>query len=663
MDEILPVDRIINDSTENDYSGSPFLGIEDDIGISLVCHAAMGKNLQVKRHRRLIYEVSDGQRNIVFRQNSPGNSAVYTYCARQKHIAKKILASAGVPVPAGDIFESYEPALRYFQQSETAVTVKPCDGSSGVGVSCGINNDKDFNAAWAAARRESKRIIVEQNIVGQDVRVIVIGGKAVAAYVRTPAHVIGDGVHTIRQLVELKNRVRKNNPSLRLDLLRRFDLLERQGRSLDAVPENGEKVQLTTVANTSAGGETVQILDQLDTETLKVAEKAALCFRGLVQVGVDLIYVGRQNSPGQSSAYVIEVNSNPGICDAVFPAYGPGVDVPSKLLEHVFSLNPLEQQRKLKVSLAPPYTYSEFPNAFYRGPRRQVDLIKQAAYARNLEVEVIDEDVFVLHRGAHSCMFYRGMSEHVRMVSRKISRNRDWLNEVLPRSESSESSAVIDHQQIPNRLNRYRLLIVGTKLVAALHIRPESNGKKGVGQILRVDVSELFHPSLLVAVEEALQIVFDPFMAGVDIVMEDITRDISGQVWAVEDVVTNPFLSWHHFPDQGLARDVAGMVVRELFPEVAIAPGDLCCRRVLLTGQVQGVGFRRWMKLMAIRHGVTGWVRNLKDGRVEAMLEGAESGIAQVCELCWQGPAKARVDDVVVDEAPNFARTGFTALG
>ena len=666
MSDLLPVESIIKSSEENDYSGSPFLGIEDDIGTSLVCHAAMGRNLQVKRHRRMIYEIYDGQYNVVFRQNSPGNSAVHTYCARQKHIAKTILSRAGVPVPSGDIFNDYKAALSYFIECKTDVTVKPSDGSSGVGVSCGIRTEEEFAIAWDVARKSSRKIIVEQNITGQDVRVIVIGGKAEAAYVRTPAHVIGDGKHTISQLVELKNEIRKRNPSLRLDLLRRFDLLERRGISLDLVPKAGEKVQLTSVANTSAGGETVQVLDYLDRATLEIAERAALCFRGLVQVGVDLIYVGQSADEGQPSAYVIEVNSNPGICDAVFPAYGPAVDVPDKLISHVFSADREASAQKLKIALASPYSYADFPRAFYQGQRRQVDLIMQAAYAKNLEVDTIDDSVFTLRQGQQSCMFHNAMPEGVRMVTRKITRNRDWLDEVLPRSanwNSENGRASRGKKAKASRLRLYRLFIAGDNLVAALHLKQEAGRAGKRSSVVRVDVSDLIHPSLIGVLEQTLRIIFNPFIAGVDIRMEDITRDVESQQWLVEDAVSNPFLAWHHFPDMGTPRDVAGSILSALFPVHDGESSPVCARRLLISGAVQQVGFQRWLKTMAIRHAVKGWVKSLADGRLEAVLEGSERSVERLCELCRTESGKAHEQGVEVESVAPFCRAEFTALG
>ena len=655
MPEKLPVDRVMRESEENDYSDSKFLNSRDDIGTQLLCDAAARQGLEVHYHRRLIFEVFNDKQRVVFRQNSPGNSAVYTYCARQKQIAKDILARDGVPVPTGAMFKRYGSALRYFKEADTAVTVKPNDGSSGSGVSSSVTNETEFEKAWEFARKYSRNIIVEQNIYGEDIRVIVIGGKAEAAYVRIPAHVVGDGKSSIRELVEYKNSLRMKNPSLRLDLIRRFDLLERNQTSLDLVPAVGEKVQLTTVANASAGGETVQIFDYLSQDVLAVAEKAALCFPGLVQVGVDLIYTGTSNLDTETiaPAYVIEVNSNPGICDAVFPCYGRPIDIPEKLLSHVFASGAVNQevQAPLAIDLASPYRYQEFDRAFRRGIHRQVDLIVQAAYARNLELESFSDTVFTLRSARSRCMFHGGIPEGVRMVSRKITRNRSWMADILPRSDG------FDPKTTPS-LRKFRLLVVGRNLVSALHIQPGEPGKGSV----RAEVSDLVSPSVLPILERTLSAIFDPPLAGIEILAEDISADMQSQNWSVQDAVCNPFLGWHQFPERGVGRDVSSALIQELFPDVTDSEVPVEGVRLVIKGNVQGVGFRGWLKLMAIRHSVSGWVKNLPDGSVEAVLEGSPAGISALEKLCHKGPDAATVESVAREAGSCTGRLAFTAM-
>ena len=656
----LPVDTIMRESGENDFSSSPLLNSRDDVGIQLLCNAADAQGLNVHYHRRLIFEVFDEKRRVIFRQNSPANSAVYTYCARQKHIAKLMMAAEGVPVPSGSCFRDYEAALRFFQQSGVVVTVKPVDGSSGYGVTSGISTEEEFARAWEFAREESRDVVVEQNITGQDIRIVVIGGKAEAAYVREPANVIGDGEHTIRQLVDKKNALRRSNPALRLDMIKRFELLERKGISLDYVPADGEKLQLTTVANASAGGETVQIFDYLDRELLDIAERAARCFPGLVQVGVDLIYVAPEHwKPGSPRGYVIEVNSNPGICDTVFPSFGRAIDAPGKLVSHVFSEQGaqfLSTHPSVSISLATAYRYADFARVFGSGEQRQIALIKQAAHALNLKVEDLSENVFRLIGEQGSCLFHSGMSEGVRMVTRKITRNREWMDTVLP---VNTLFPLKDEQ----RLNRFRLLVVDGKLISALLVRP---GKRGQ-ETMRTEVGDLVHPSVLPVIDQTLDAIFDPPVVGIDLLVGDISSNLDIQPWKVIDAVCNPNLAWHHFPDVGVGRDVAKAIVGSSLPTLDPALTPAVCERFVVRGKVQGVGFRRWFKLLSVLHDVRGWVRNLQEGgsesALEVVLEGSPVSINTLYTLCQRGPKSAQVESVAREPQPFTGKLQFSVIG
>lgn len=660
----LSVDEVIRVSGENDYSSSSLLNSNDDIGIQLLCNAAAAQNLDAKYHRRLIFEVQSEQRRVVFRQNSPENSAVYTFCARQKHVAKALMAEQGIPVPIGEVFQDYDSALRYFIAAGRPVTVKPSDGSSGYGVTCAINSEENFSRAWQVALEESRNIVVEQDIPGQDIRVIVIAGKAEAAYVRVPAHVVGDGIHSIRELVDRKNAVRKSNPSLRLDLIARFDLLERNGVSLDEVPPAGEKVQLTSVANTSAGGETVQIFDHLDKELLEIAERAARCFPGLVQVGVDLIYVSPEHwTPGTPRAYVIEVNSNPGICDAVFPSFGKPMDVPGKVISHVFS-SQFEPRSGLDtpvtVELAERYPYQDFDALFGSGEQRQSALIQQAAYGLNLRAESIAQTVFRLVGETDQCLFKGAMPENLLMASRKVTRNRQWLDEILP---VNPLNPVGNSAKARSQFNQFRFLVVGGKLVSVLLIRARTSR----GDVSRVEVGDLVHPSVLPIVEQTMKVVFNPVLFGMDILTRDISADLTHQPWRVVDAMCNPSLAWHHFPDSGPGRDVASSIVRAALSEqVFSGVPPRVCAHLVIRGDVQDVGFRRWMKQMAIMHAVSGWVRNIRENGepvVETVLEGTPSAVEKLVALCAHGPSSANVETVERNAQSCTGRLNFSVTG
>ena len=87
----------------------------------------------------------------------------------------------------------------------------------------------------------------------------------------------------------------------------------------------------------------------------------------------------------------------------------------------------------------------------------------------------------------------------------------------------------------------------------------------------------------------------------------------------------------------------------------------LVARRFLISGRVQGVGFRFFVEARAMAEGVHGWVRNLADGRVEALLEGDQTSVDRVEAALWRGPSGAMVEDVTSETAvPSARATGFS---
>ena len=81
-----------------------------------------------------------------------------------------------------------------------------------------------------------------------------------------------------------------------------------------------------------------------------------------------------------------------------------------------------------------------------------------------------------------------------------------------------------------------------------------------------------------------------------------------------------------------------------------------------MRGRVQGVGYRYWLAGQARELGLSGWVRNLGDGRVEAVVSGSEAAVAAVMQACWRGPAAAMVSQVEVSEAEPVRTPGFQTL-
>jgi cyanophycin synthetase len=125
--------------------------------------------------------------------------------ASDKQLTKTLLDQAGCPVPAGETVTTLAAAQRIARRLGT-VTIKPLDANQGKGVTTACSTPEDVERAFEFARKYGRHVIVEEFLRGRDYRVLVTGRKVAAASWRRPPHVTGDGVHTIRQLVEIENR-------------------------------------------------------------------------------------------------------------------------------------------------------------------------------------------------------------------------------------------------------------------------------------------------------------------------------------------------------------------------------------------------------------------------------------------------------------------------
>jgi cyanophycin synthetase len=265
-------------------------------------------------------------------------SFVAVKIASDKQLTKALLQEAAVPVPRGETVGSLEEALAAARSLGAPVTVKPLDGNQGKGVTVDCRTPDDVTRAFAFARQYGRRIIVEQFIEGRDYRVLVAGGKVAAASLRRPAHVVGDGKHSIAQLVEITNGdPRRGNghgnalTSISLDP-HAEDVLRGQGYKPDSVPEPGVTVQLRGNANLSTGGTAEDVTGLLPESTRRLCVRAAAKV-GLDVAGIDIVCRDISRPLLEQGGAVIEVNAAPGIRMHQYPSSGEAQDAGAAILD------------------------------------------------------------------------------------------------------------------------------------------------------------------------------------------------------------------------------------------------------------------------------------------------------------------------------------------
>ncbi len=268
-------------------------------------------------------------------------SAIAEAIAQDKELTKKLLHAAGVPVPLGRAVSDADDAWQAALEIGLPVVVKPLDGNQGKGVTVNITQEDQLRAAYAVATEFRDRILVERYMPGNDFRLLVVGDKLVAAARRDPPKVVGDGVHTIEQLVDIVNQDPKRGSGHATSLTKiRFDdiahaCLAGQGFRADTIPAKGQRVNLRNNANLSTGGSATDVTDDVHPDVAARAVAAAHMV-GLHICGVDLVCDSILRPIEEQGGGVVEVNAAPGLRMHLSPSFGKGRPVGEAIISQLF---------------------------------------------------------------------------------------------------------------------------------------------------------------------------------------------------------------------------------------------------------------------------------------------------------------------------------------
>jgi cyanophycin synthetase len=237
--------------------------------------------------------------------------------ASDKEETNKILANLGLPVPKQRLVQSAERAISAADRIGRPVVLKPYNGNHGRGVSINLHTNDEIREAFARAQEHSRSVIVETFISGHDHRMVVINGELVAVSKREPGHVVGDGVHTIEQLVAVVNSDPRRGIGHEKVLTRielddqALGLLAKLGYTPQTVPPKDEVVYLRLTANLSTGGTARDMTDVVHPDNAEMAVRAITAI-GLDVGGVDFLTPDITQSYKDIGGAICEVNAAPG---------------------------------------------------------------------------------------------------------------------------------------------------------------------------------------------------------------------------------------------------------------------------------------------------------------------------------------------------------------
>jgi cyanophycin synthetase len=261
--------------------------------------------------------------------------------ASDKEETNKILASLGLPVPQQELVQSETQAVRAARRIGLPVVTKPYNGNHGRGISIRLTTEEEVAHGYNVAREHSRSVVVESFLEGDDHRLLVVNGELVAATRRTPGHVVGDGEHTVAQLIDIINQdprrgVGHEKVLTRLELdAQAHKMLERAGLTVDTVPEKGRAVYLRSTANLSTGGTATDVTDVIHPDNREMAERAVRAI-GLDVGGVDFLSKNITESYRTIGGGICEVNAAPGFRMHVAPSEGTARDVADPVIDMLF---------------------------------------------------------------------------------------------------------------------------------------------------------------------------------------------------------------------------------------------------------------------------------------------------------------------------------------
>lgn len=261
--------------------------------------------------------------------------------ACDKILTKKIIKEYGLPVPEGDVAYNENDAIAIAEEIGYPVVVKPFNGNQGKGVFLNLTNREDLIIAYRNAKNISDLVIVEKHIKGKNYRVLVVGDRVVAVSERIPTRILCDGVHSIKELVDIENQNplrgeghEKPLTKINIDTISKF-VLKKQGYDIDDIPPKNTYVYFRESANLSSGGTAVDRTNEIHTDNIEIAIRAAKAI-GLDIAGIDITMENIVLPLNLKTGAIIEVNAAPGIRMHHYPTRGKPRNVAKAIVNMLY---------------------------------------------------------------------------------------------------------------------------------------------------------------------------------------------------------------------------------------------------------------------------------------------------------------------------------------
>lgn len=370
---------------------------------SVLEREALMWGLSTTRYSKGAFQATDGVSTpLCFRwSRSPLSSAVSLGLCTHKEATRLRLQQMGVPVPKGRTFANgdWVSAEAYADLIGYPVVVKPAMGVRGIGVVANIRGPDELRRAFRQfelSRFGDEEFIVEKHVPGRDYRIVVIDDRVIAAVLREPASVEGDGEHTVGQLIVNKNAVRALNPHLLSRLIKYGDAarhqLDRAGLTLASVPAPGQRVLLSDSCSLSQGGDSIDVLDELDPSIKDACVRAVRAIPGMWYCGVDFLLEDHTRPLSEQQAGICELNAHAAISNCQYPLYGTPRSVAGAFFEQCVRRFRLVTNDKRAERLALRLTIrGRVTRVGYRAwMQRRAEAFGVAGWVRNVDARTVE---------------------------------------------------------------------------------------------------------------------------------------------------------------------------------------------------------------------------------------------------------------------------------
>ncbi|MGV8095557.1 MAG: glutamate ligase [Mangrovibacterium sp.] len=301
--------------------------------------------------RKLPFEIIDEKNNLIAVTHnnkeyiihegtiSDANSLIAYWISNDKWMTKQFLKRKGISYAPGMLLrQDYTPDV--LEPFQFPLVVKPATTDHGIAVSTNLQTPEELTEAIEKAFQYAPKVIVEEYFPGREYRFLVIDYQVRAIAYRVPANVTGDGVHTVRQLIDKKNEGRGTDyrhPLLKItiddEVVRHLSALS---MSTESIPSAGEQVFLRQNSNLSTGGDSVDVTDDIPGFYQDVAIQAARA-AGLKIAGIDVIIKDLSSVPGPENYIVVELNAPAMLSMHDFPYIGKNRHVEQYVLDSILN--------------------------------------------------------------------------------------------------------------------------------------------------------------------------------------------------------------------------------------------------------------------------------------------------------------------------------------